>query len=202
MRALAERLLDAVKCPISLDNVTIVETGEPVLKTKLRAAETAAAALAAQAALICEIWRQRTGRSQAASLDLQGAGLALQSVNHQRVWKYPIAYPEPTYPTVAIYPTKDGRHVMINGGYPTLRNGLLEMLDCANTAEAVRRAVGRRTAADIEDQAAAGGLGKARSRSRWWTGAPPFSEFGGDTLAGIVGAALCNPTAGLDGLLE
>jgi crotonobetainyl-CoA:carnitine CoA-transferase CaiB-like acyl-CoA transferase len=149
--------------------VTIVETGEPVLKTKLRAAETTAAALAAQAALICEIWRQRTGRSQAASLDLQGAGLALQSVNHQRVWKYPIAYPEPTYPTVAIYPTKDGRHVMINGGYPGLRNGLLEMLDCANTAEAVRRAVGRRTAAEIEDQAAARGLSavQVRSREEW-----------------------------------
>jgi hypothetical protein len=57
MRAVAERLLDAVKCRVRLDNVTIVETGEPVLKTKLRAAETAAAALAAQAALIGEIWR-------------------------------------------------------------------------------------------------------------------------------------------------
>jgi hypothetical protein len=31
---------------------------------------------------------------------------------------------------------------------------------------------------------------------------PAFSEFGGDTLAGIVDAALCNPNAGLDRLLE
>jgi hypothetical protein len=151
-----------------VDNVEIAPA-PPVLRTKLRAAETAAAALAAQAALICEIWCRRTGRRQTATLDLQGAGLALQSVDLQRVWKYRIAQTEPTYPTVAIYPTLDRRHVMINGGYPDLRDGLLKMLNCANTAKAVGDAVELWDASAIEEEAARRGLCavQVRSREEW-----------------------------------
>ncbi|PHY07946.1 MAG: hypothetical protein CK528_00975 [Alcaligenaceae bacterium] len=36
-----------------------------------------------------------------------------------------------------MYPTKDGRHVMIDGGYPVLRSGLLDLPECSNSAKAL-----------------------------------------------------------------
>ena len=68
----------------------------------------------------------------------EGAALALQSVFYQRQWQYPIMLTEPSYPTVDIYPTRDDRWIMINGGYPKLRDGLLELLNSADSAEAAR----------------------------------------------------------------
>ena len=65
---------------------------------------------------------------------------------------------EPSYPMGAIYPTKDDRWIMINGGYPKLRDGLLELLNSADSAEAVRAAVAKWNAADLEDGAAERGL--------------------------------------------
>jgi hypothetical protein len=41
---------------------------------------------------------------------------------------YPIALTEPGYPTVAMYQTRDRRWFMMNGGYPLLRDGLLDLL--------------------------------------------------------------------------
>ena len=144
-RELLDRLVAAtgVGDPAGVAAMAHIEDADPLLKTPLKAAETAAAALAAQAALVCEIWRMRTGRRQTVALDLQGAALALQSVFYQRQWANPIMLTEPRYPTVDLYPTKDGRWIMINGGYPALRDGLLDLLQCADSKEAVAGAVSR-----------------------------------------------------------
>lgn len=147
-----------VREPAAVAALAHIHHADPLLKTPLKAAETAAAALAAQAALVCEIWRMRTGRRQTVALDLQGAALALQSVFYQRQWAYPIMQTEPRYPTVGLYPTKDGRWIMINGGYPALRDGLLDLLQCADSQEAVATAVSGKTAAELEEEAAGKGL--------------------------------------------
>ncbi|MBV9118525.1 MAG: CoA transferase [Acetobacteraceae bacterium] len=150
-------------------DVVAIGDGERLLATPLRAAELSASALGAQAALICEIWRMRTGRRQTAALDLEGAALALQSVFYQRQWDYRIALPEPSYPTVDLYPTDDKNWVMINGGYPRLRDGLLDLLQCPDSKEAVAAAVKTWAAPDLEDRAAANGLCAVmvRSREKW-----------------------------------
>ena len=153
-RDLLRQLIAGVGVDAPADVVEIRCGGDPLLATPLRAAETAAAALAAQAALVCEIWRRRTGRRQTVVLDLEGAALALQSVFHQRQWTYPIMLTEPRYPTVDLYQAKDGRWVMINGGYPDLRDGLLDMLFCPDSKGAVGAAAQRWGAAELEDEAA------------------------------------------------
>ncbi len=153
IRKLQQQLIADVGADAPSDAVAIRD-GERLLETPLKAAELAAAALAAQAAVVCEIWRMRTGRRQTAALDMEGAALALQSVFYQRQWKYRIALTEPRYPTVAMYPAKDGRWVMINGGYPDLRDRLLELLQCADSEQAVAAAVASRAAPDLEDEAA------------------------------------------------
>jgi crotonobetainyl-CoA:carnitine CoA-transferase CaiB-like acyl-CoA transferase len=154
---LLEKLIADTGLQVSRDVIQITDT-PPLLPTKLRAAETSAAVLGAQAVLICDIWLRRTGRRQAAVLETEGAALALQSVFYQRQWQYPIMLTEPSYPTVAIYPTRDDRWIMINGGYPKLRDGLLDLLNSPDSAEAVRSAVAKWNAADLEDAAAERGL--------------------------------------------
>jgi crotonobetainyl-CoA:carnitine CoA-transferase CaiB-like acyl-CoA transferase len=143
--------------PALADPVTI--TGkDPVLDTPFKLGETAAAVLGAEGALFAEIWRMRSGRTQQVAIDVRAAALALQSVLLQTQWGYPIALTEPDYPTVAIYPTRDGRFLMVNGGYPLLRDGLLDLLRCSDRASSVARAVVEWNAADLEDAIADRGL--------------------------------------------
>lgn len=152
IQELIQKLIADLGVDAPLDVVTIRD-GARLLATPLRAAELSAAALGAQAALICKIWQMRTGRRQTAALDLEGAALALQSVFYQRQWNYPIMLTEPRYPTVDIYPTEDRRWVMINGGYPVLRYKLLKLLQCADSKRAVKAAMEQWTASDLEDAA-------------------------------------------------
>ncbi len=106
IQELAREILKGTGVGTVEDSVT-VHDALPILQTRLRAAEVCASVLSAQAMLINHIWKMRTGRSQTALFDLQGASLAMQSVFHQRIWDYPIALPEPDYPTVGMYPTKE-----------------------------------------------------------------------------------------------
>jgi len=157
VRKLQRSLMQDVGMTAPADAVEL-RPGKPLLATRLKAAELSAAALAAQAALVCKIWRMRTGRRQTAALDMEGAALALKSVFYQRQWAYEIALTEPSYPTVDIYPAQDGRWVVINGGYPGLRDGLLDLLGCADSKAAVAAAIRRWTAQALEDAAAKKGF--------------------------------------------
>ncbi len=149
-------------------NVTITGA-DPVIDTPFRLGETAAAVLGALGALIAETWRLRSGESQQVGIEVPAAVLALQSVMLQRQWGYPIALTEPLYPTVAIYPTRDGRFIMLNGGYPLLRDGLLELLRSADSASAVARAVAEWDAEELEKAIADRGLCGVvvRSAAEW-----------------------------------
>jgi len=79
IQQLAQDILEGTGVGPVANSVT-VDTAPPILQTRLRAAEVCASVLSAQAMLINHIWKMRTGRSQTASFDLQGASLAMQSV--------------------------------------------------------------------------------------------------------------------------
>jgi len=168
VRELQRSLLKGVGMTARADTVDL-RPGKPLLATRLKAAELSAAALAAQAALVCEIWRMRTGRRQKAALDMEGAALALQSVFYQRQWAYEIALTEPSYPTIGLYQARDGRWVMINGGYPELRDGLLDLLGCADSTKAIAAGIAGWTAPALEEAAAEKGLCAvmARTAEEW-----------------------------------
>ncbi|PHY07945.1 MAG: hypothetical protein CK528_00970 [Alcaligenaceae bacterium] len=85
IRLLAQKNIKGTGVSTIAHSVT-VDAASPILQTRLRAAEVCASVLSAQAMLINHIWKMRTGRSQTASFDLQGASLAMQSVFHQRIW--------------------------------------------------------------------------------------------------------------------
>lgn len=153
-----------------LENVEITGV-PPELGTRLRVSHVAAAALGVQAALIIEIWRRQTGRTQQARITLDRASLSMQSVLLQTVWSYPVVLPEANYPTVGIYPTLDERFILINGGYPLLRDGLLRLLNCASDADAIGNSISRREAFVLEEDIAAHGLCGVvvRSAAEWRT---------------------------------
>lgn len=152
-----QQLIEETGLPGTLgDIVTIIGAGDPILKTPFRVGELAATVLGAQGALFAELYRMRTGRVQRVSIDRRAAAAALQSVLFQTVWgHYPIALTEPRYPTVDMYQTSDQRWIMLNGGYPLLREGLLDLLKCPDNADAIGASVARFQAQDLEDGIAA-----------------------------------------------
>ena len=76
IQELAQEILKGTGVGPIANSVT-VHDAPPILQTHLRAAEVSASVLSAQAMLINHIWKMRTGRSQTASFDLQGASLAM-----------------------------------------------------------------------------------------------------------------------------
>lgn len=167
--AMARSLLATLGMEASLAEPVAITGEVPDLNTPFRVAELSASVLAAQAALIVEIARRKGGRGQQAKVSLEAAALALQSVFLQRIWKYPIALTEPDYPTVALYPTLDERFIIVNGGYPKLRDGLLRLLGCADDAVALRNAIAKWPAEELEEAIAARGLCGvvARTPAEW-----------------------------------
>ena len=142
---------------------------DPHVDSVFRIGGCAGAALGVQAALVAEIWRQRTGQRQPIRLENAAAALATFSVNYQSQHGYAIPQPEPSYPLVQFYPTKDGRWFFVHGAYPLLRNGLLDLLGCSMETASIANAVAGWNAFELEDAIAAKGLcgAVARSREEW-----------------------------------
>lgn len=142
---------------------------DPYVDSVFRIGECASAALGVQAALVAEIWRQRTGQRQSIQLETAAAALATFSVNYQSQHGYAIPQPEPSYPLVQFYPTRDGRQFFLHGAYPLLRNGLLDLLGCSMETPSIANAVAQWNAFELEDAIAAKGLcgAVARSHEEW-----------------------------------
>jgi len=142
---------------------------DPIFPSTFRLGEAASVALAAQSTAICEVWRQRTGREQSVSINVAAAALSLESVLLLRQRGYPVPYPDVTYPLTNFHPCRDGRSIFLHAGYPLLRNGLLDLLDCPNNLDAINAAVLRWNSFELEEAAAERGLcaAVARSADEW-----------------------------------
>ncbi len=138
---------------------------DPIFPSTFRLGEAASVALAAQSLAICEVWRQRTGREQSVSINVAAAALSLESVLLLRQRGYPVPYPDVTYPLTCFHTCRDGRSIFLHGGYPLLRNGLLELLNCPNNLSAINAAVLGWNSFDLENAAAKLGLCAAVARS-------------------------------------
>ena len=139
---------------------------DPVIATRFRAGEAAAAVLAANAIVAGDLWCARDGRPQRIEVDVRAAAASLVSFRYQR--SQGASFDLSPQPTAALYRARDGRWVHLHGGFSS-REGTLALLKCDDDAGAIANAVASWDAQALEDAFAERGVcgAKLRSADEW-----------------------------------
>ncbi len=160
----AYRAIEEIWSGLGLPAVAATITGtDPVLASSFRVGAAAAASIAASGMAAAALWQLRTGRAQAVSVEMRHACAAFQSERH--VMLEGRAVPDPTSPVAGLYPAGDGRFVRLHTNFPHHEAGVLRLLGCEATREAVAAALRAWSAFDFEAAAAAAGLAVTACRS-------------------------------------
>src|SRR3989441_824788 len=163
---LAELWRWAGEDPAALDS-TRLTGGDPVLPSNFKIATAATASIAAAGLAAAELWRLRGGRRQRVAVDARAAAAAFRSERYLRVdGRQP---PGAWHPVSGFYRAGDGRWIQLHCNFPHHRDGVLRVLGCDGTREAVTAAVAGWKAAELEDALAAAGLcaGMVRAPDEW-----------------------------------
>jgi len=148
---------------------TVEITGgtDPVLPTPFRISETAAAALAATGLAVSDLWQLRTGRPQQVAVDLRQATASLRSGHYLKMEKAEVSHER--NPVMGMYPAKNGRWSYIHANFPNHRAAALKVLGVPEDKDAVREAVAKWDALELEEAiiAAKGAGGMVRSMAEW-----------------------------------
>src|SRR5271169_6003456 len=140
--------------------------GDPVIATRFRAGEAAAAVLAANAMAAADLWCAHGGRPQRIEVDVRAAAASLVSFLYLRYQGATIE--RAGMATTALYRARDGRWVHLHGGFSS-REGTLALLRCDDDAGAIANAVASWDAQTLEDTLAERGVcgTKLRSADEW-----------------------------------
>jgi crotonobetainyl-CoA:carnitine CoA-transferase CaiB-like acyl-CoA transferase len=156
-QALAELWSAAGHDEAALDAVTL--TGrEPVLPSSFAVGTAAQVTVAASALAAAELWRLRTGRRQAVSIDMRDAAIETRSEHY-------LGIDDHRDKIAGLYRCGDGRWVRLHTNLPHHRAGTLKLLRCDHDRAAVQRALDRWKGFELEDAAAAAGLVVTTTRS-------------------------------------
>jgi crotonobetainyl-CoA:carnitine CoA-transferase CaiB-like acyl-CoA transferase len=162
-----DRTLDEFLAGIGLDRAgsggAISFKGEdPILPSRHRLGACIAVPIMAGAIGVAAIWRERTGRGQDLALDLRKA---IHGINpllkftptiNGHIYQFPYALGNPM--KFDLYPTKDGRWFLPTGAYPHMLHGWCSFLRCPPEADAIRDAIAKWDAAELDAAAAEKGL--------------------------------------------
>src|SRR5881409_2941461 len=149
---------------------------DPILPTPFRIGETSAAALAAVGLAVSDLWTVRTGRRQEIAVDTRQATASLRSGHYMKMDGAPMSTERNT--VMGVYPAKNGRWSYLHCNFPNHRAAALGVLGVPEDREAVREAVAKWDALELEEAiiAAKGAIG----------GSPPEKLPDGDRpLSGI-----------------
>ena len=153
-----------------LDGYVPVFIGQdPILLTRFRIGEGAAAVIGACAAAAAGIWEKKTGRKQDISIDVKRAAISLRSFQFLRVDGRPFTRVQGDVPTMDLYRAKNNRWIHLHGAFPHLRDGTLQILGCENDRRSIASAVASWDAFALEDRLAEGGQCGAvvRNENEW-----------------------------------
>src|SRR5215467_6032820 len=155
---LQKKAFDAVSAalPFEIDATKItVEPGVSYIQSPIRSHDYAAGLMAAGASVVERLGRMRGLPSQTMTLNRRLCGLRLNDLQLNFLNGYSTLVDNwGIGPDNGTYRTKDGRHVTMIGLHPRLRDGLLNFLQCANSMAAIRSVVEKKTAQQLEDEAA------------------------------------------------
>lgn len=139
-----------------------VRGADPVLATRFRVGELAAAAIGAQALAAADLWCQRGGAPQHVEVDVRAAAASLLSFVLMRAPGS--RFPREAAASIALFRARDG-WIHLHGGFPRLHEGTLALLGCSDGAGAIAQAVARWDAQSLEDALAEKRLCGARLRT-------------------------------------
>ena len=147
--------------------VEITGGTDPILPTPFRITETSVATLAAVGLAVSDLWELRTGRRQQAAIDTRQTTASLRSGRYLKMEDSPVDFGR--NPVVGIYPAKNGRWSYLHGNFPHHRAATLKILGVPEDPEAVRKAVAKWDALELEEAiiAAKGAGGMVRSMDEW-----------------------------------
>src|SRR5687767_8724532 len=149
--------------------VEITGQADPILPTPFKLGETSTATLAAVGLAVSDLWKLRTGRSQHVGIDTRQATASLRSGTYLKMEGEQVPFAPASI--MGIYPAKHGRWSYIHANFPNHREAALKVLGCEESKDAVRRAVAKWDALELEEAiiAAKGAGGMARSMAEWAT---------------------------------
>ena len=112
------------RAPRADDSLTLTGGDDPVFQTPWRIGHAGSTALGAVGLAVSDLWRLRTGKPQAVTVDRHAAAASLRSntyvlQNGQR----PVSWD----PLAGHYPTRDGRVMFIHTNHPHHRAGALRI---------------------------------------------------------------------------
>jgi len=139
------------------DRVTLTGA-DPVYPMPFRIGEAAAAVLALQGVMLDALRAQQGMEPQQIAVDCRSAAASTHAVAFQRQNGHNWQYNDPDYPTTDFYRTGDGRWIFLHGGYPKLRDGILDILNVPNNRSRIADAVMTWNAEYLESTLADAGL--------------------------------------------
>jgi hypothetical protein len=161
----------AAALPFGIDPAKItVEPGLSYCKSPIKVHDYAVGVMAAFGSVVEHLAALRGMPEQTMTLNRRHCGLALNSGQLHFLNGYGTLMDTwPIGPDNGTYRSADNRYVTMIGLHPHLRDALLGYLGCANTAAAIQGAVEKKTAQQLEDEAAAANLalGIVRSPDEW-----------------------------------
>src|SRR5512132_3492630 len=147
--------------------VEITPAADPILPTSFRIGETSAAALSAVGLAVSDLWTLRTGRHQDVAVDTRHATASLRSGHYMKLDGAPVSTERNT--VMGTYPAKNGRWSYLHCNFPNHRAAALRVLGVPEDREAVRQAVAKWDALELEEAiiAAKGAGGMVRTMGEW-----------------------------------
>ena len=147
--------------------VEIAGGADPILRTPFRIGEASSAALAAVGLAAADLWQLRTGRRQEITVDVRQATASLRSGHYMKLNGSAVSTERNV--VMGFYPAKNGRWSYIHANFPNHRAAALRVLGVPENHEAVRQAVAKWNALELEEAiiAAKGAGGMVRSMAEW-----------------------------------
>jgi crotonobetainyl-CoA:carnitine CoA-transferase CaiB-like acyl-CoA transferase len=147
--------------------VEITGGSDPILPTPFRIGETSAASLAAVGLAVSDLWALRTGRGQQVAVDTRQATASLRSGHYMHMDGAQVSTERNT--VMGVYPARNGRWSYLHCNFPNHRAAALQVLGVPEDREAVRQAVAKWDALELEEAiiAAKGAGGMVRTMEEW-----------------------------------
>ena len=153
--------------PGRASGVEISPDVDPILPTPFRIGEAAAVSLSAIGLAVSDLWELKTGRSQQVGVNVRRATASLRSNKYMSMGG--VAVDNERNSIMGVYPAKNGRWSYLHCNFPNHREAALGVLGVEDDREAVRQAVARWDALELEEAiiAAKGAGGMVRSMEEW-----------------------------------